>query len=73
MMRWFILLFGAVGLFSVLRAPRKRCVYRDVGEYQGDSAVRWGNFSMFPGGLFLLAGLFNPPWLETVVLLFLEN
>jgi hypothetical protein len=70
MMRWFTLLFGAVGLFSGLRAIRKRYVYTDVGEYREDSAVRWGYFSMILGGLFLLAGLFNPPWLTTVMELF---
>jgi len=73
MIRWFVLLFGAVGLFSGLRAIRKRYVYTDVGEYEGESAVRWGVFSIFLGGLFILTGLFNPPWLEKVIRLFLGD
>jgi hypothetical protein len=63
MIRWFVLMFGAIGLTSGLRAIRKRYVYTDGGEYQGDSAVRWGVFAIFLGVLFILAGVFNPPWL----------
>ncbi|MBI5584436.1 MAG: hypothetical protein HY892_11485 [Deltaproteobacteria bacterium] len=73
MMRWFILLFGAVGVISGLRAIRKRTVYTDVGEYRGDTAVRWGAFAIFLGGLFILAGVFDPPWLPAVIRLFLGN
>jgi hypothetical protein len=73
MLRWFALLFGTVGLFSGLRAIRKQYVYTDVNEYRGDSAVRWGYFSIFLGVLFMLAGLFDPPWLKTVMELFFGN
>lgn len=73
MIRWFTLLFGAVGLFSGLRAIRKQYVYTDLGEYRGDSAVRWGYFSILLGVLFILAGLLDPPWLTTVMELFFGN
>jgi hypothetical protein len=73
MPRWFILLFGAVSLASGLRAVRKRYVYTDVGEYEGNPAVRWGVFMIILGGAFVLTGVFNPPWLTTAIRLFFEN
>jgi hypothetical protein len=62
MIRWFVLMLGAVSIASGLRAIRKRYVYTDVGEYEGDSAARLGGFWIILGCALILAGVFNPPW-----------
>jgi len=70
---WIMVVFGVVGIYSGVRAIRKREVNTDVAEFKGNSATRLGWLWIAMGILFLLAVLFDIQFLKAAIRIFFES
>jgi len=67
---WALLVLGALLVFTGWRTIKKRYTLTDLGEYQGERAVRLGWLWIVIGILLILAVVFNIPILKSFGRLF---
>jgi hypothetical protein len=69
---WAILIMGLALVFGGYRAIKKRSTNTDVGEYEGDSAVKLGWFWIVLGALFVLSIVFDIGIIKSAAQFFLD-
>lgn len=65
--------FGCIMAFGGYRAIKKRSAVSDIGEHEGDSAVKLGWFWVVFGAIIILAVVFDIRIIKSAILFFFES